>query len=194
MRTWHNLKTPVFPRKTTSFLTSKWLFYEGFTKMSFFWVWEAVFETLGRGVFCEGIWRLFGKVISGRLGVNWLPILGGIPKPLRNLRSLCRRTAFTSLYVPSVVVPPPPAVGFSSHTPYPSIAGEALPWTKTPNNQYGSHSFSFIVTISWTKMTYNLPRWVAQAARANTPETKWPRTTCLGFKSHYPDNLYHLNT
>ena len=77
---------------------SKWLFCEGKLKIVDLEVWSVVFETLERGVFCEGVWRLFRKVVGCRFGCS-------------------------IEVVPPVVVPPPPPMGFRPHTTSPNSGG-----------------------------------------------------------------------
>ena len=91
----------------------------------------------------------FGVDLSPRSKVeDCLNLFWGSPKPPRNPGPSCPEGNS-----PPVLFPPgfwclPPVV-FSHHTPYPSIAGEALPWTKTSNSRGGSHSISLIETFPW---------------------------------------------
>ncbi len=104
MRRGHLLKRALFTRKMVPFWPWKWLFYEGFTKMYFFWVWNPLFETLGRRLKTEvdwGLfWKVFGRSFERDLGLPWWESLSNSQEP----RSLGRRTAFTSWqFLPSLV-------------------------------------------------------------------------------------------
>ena len=70
MRSGHYLKCAVFPRKMTSFLTLKWLFCEGNTKMCVLEVWEVIFDTLGQGLKTEGRLSVLERWLLGCLSVG----------------------------------------------------------------------------------------------------------------------------
>ena len=119
--------------KMASFLTKKRCFTRDFRRC-----WFLSLETPNLRLWVEACFmRVFGRVFPDLNETNswvedWLNLFWGSLKLPRNPGpSSAERNSPPVLFPPGFWCLPP--VGFSPHTPYPSIAGEALPWTKSLN-------------------------------------------------------------
>ena len=162
-----------------------------------FGVWEALFETLEGALFCEEIVGWFGEVIVGRFGCEMSFLDESPSQTLRNLRSLCRRAAFTSWqFLPSLVPRSSSRVLWGTHPKPPSPVG-LFPWTNEPEQPVWVVLFFTLLMIFKMILDSNLlwvikshdslllpylfrpgfiPVWVLKSSwyLVTVPDLKWP--------------------
>ena len=141
-----------------------------------FWLSELIFETFFLTLFWEGVWegcwwtflrRFESNSGGGRLSQPILRV------PLNNPGTqvpLGRRPIHLLCCSLRLLMPPP--VGFSPHTPYPSIAGRALSLNEETKSPFrgGSYSISFIETCSLDpKKPDTFRLWVASGRLGQHP-------------------------